>query len=63
FMVRLQQKDLRLVLDAAYENHTPLPTTALGHQLFSIIQGEGRGDDGTQSLARIFERMAGLESE
>ncbi|MEY3284908.1 MAG: hypothetical protein RIR86_2921 [Acidobacteriota bacterium] len=63
FMVRLQQKDLRLVLDAAYENHTPLPTTALGHQLFSVIQGEGRGDDGTQSLARIFERMAGLESE
>jgi 2-hydroxy-3-oxopropionate reductase len=63
FMVRLQQKDLRLVLDAAYENHTPLPTTALGHQLFSIVQGEGRGDDGTQSLARIFERMAGLESE
>ena len=63
FMVRLQQKDLRLVLDAAYENQTPLPTTALGHQLFSIIQGEGRGDDGTQSLARIFERMAGLESD
>lgn len=63
FMVRLQQKDLRLVLDAAYENQTPLPTTALGHQLFTVVQGEGRGDDGTQSLARIFERMAGIEIE
>lgn len=60
FMVKLQQKDLRLVLDAAYENHTPLPTTALGHQLFAIAEGEGRGDDGTQTLARIFERMAGI---
>ncbi|NDD62440.1 MAG: NAD(P)-dependent oxidoreductase [Acidobacteria bacterium] len=63
FMVRLQQKDLRLVLDAAYENHTPLPTTALGHQLFSILQSAGGGDDGTQSLARVFERMAGLTGE
>jgi len=63
FMVRLQQKDLRLVLDAAYDNHTPLPTTALGHQLFSILQGEGHGDDGTQSLARVFERMAGLSDQ
>lgn len=63
FMVRLQQKDLRLVLDAAYDNHTPLPTTALGHQLFSILQGAGRGDDGTQSLIRVFEQMAGLTTE
>lgn len=63
FMVRLQQKDLRLVMDAAYQNHTPLPTTALGHQLFSIVEGEGRGDDGTQTLARIFERMAGLPDQ
>lgn len=63
FMVRLQQKDLRLVLDAAYENHTPLPTTALGHQLFAVLQGAGQGEDGTQSLIRVFEQMAGLSSE
>lgn len=63
FMVRLQQKDLRLVLDAAYENKTPLPTTALGHQLFSVVEAQGRGDDGTQTLARVFESLAGLTSE
>jgi 2-hydroxy-3-oxopropionate reductase len=60
FMVRLQQKDLRLVLDAADANHTPLPTASLAHQLFAVVEAEGRGDDGTQSLLRVFERMAGL---
>ena len=61
FMVKLQQKDLRLVLDAANDNHTPLPAAALAHQMFAAVEAEGRGDDGTQSLVRIFERLAGLE--
>ena len=60
FMVKLQQKDLRLVLDAANRNHTPLPTAALAHQLLAAVEAEGRGDDGTQSLVRVFERLAGL---
>src|SRR5204862_3637048 len=63
FMVKLQQKDLRLVLDAANSNHTPLPAASLAHQMFAVIEAEGRGDDGTQSLLRIFEKMAGLEKE
>jgi 3-hydroxyisobutyrate dehydrogenase len=63
FMVRLQQKDLRLVLEAAFENRTPLPITALAQQLFGIVEAEGRGEDGTQSLARVFERMAGLPEQ
>jgi 3-hydroxyisobutyrate dehydrogenase len=63
FMVRLQQKDLRLVLDAADANHTPLPTASLAHQLFAVVEAEGRGDDGTQSLLRIFEKMAGINRD
>jgi 3-hydroxyisobutyrate dehydrogenase-like beta-hydroxyacid dehydrogenase len=63
FMVRLQQKDLRLVLDAADASHTPLPAASLAHQLFAAVEAEGRGDDGTQSLLRIFERMAGLAKQ
>ena len=63
FMVRLQQKDLRLVMGAANANHTPLPAASLAHQLLAIVEAEGRGDDGTQSLLRVFERMAGLEKE
>jgi 3-hydroxyisobutyrate dehydrogenase len=63
FMVKLQQKDLRLVLDAADANHTPLPSASLAHQLFAAVEAEGRGDDGTQSLLRVFERMAGLKKD
>ncbi|MGE0129790.1 MAG: NAD(P)-dependent oxidoreductase [Blastocatellales bacterium] len=63
FMVRLQQKDLRLVLDAANANHTSLPTASLAHQLLAAVEAGGRGDDGTQSLLRIFEKMAGIEKE
>src|SRR5262245_46383491 len=60
FMVRLQQKDLRLILDAANSGHTPLPAASLAHQLFAVVEAEGRGDDGTQSLLRVFEKMSGL---
>ncbi|MBK7600049.1 MAG: NAD(P)-dependent oxidoreductase [Acidobacteria bacterium] len=60
-MIRLMQKDLRLVMDSAYGSHTPIPSTALAHQLFSVVEAEGRGDDGTQSLARVFESMAGIK--
>jgi 3-hydroxyisobutyrate dehydrogenase len=63
FMVKLQQKDLRLVLDAANANHTSLPAAALAHQLFAVVEAEGRGDDGTQSLLRVFEKMASLNKE
>jgi len=60
FMVRLQQKDLRLVLDAASANRTPLPGAAMVHQLLAALEAEGHGDDGTQALVRLFERLAGL---
>jgi 3-hydroxyisobutyrate dehydrogenase-like beta-hydroxyacid dehydrogenase len=60
FMVKLQQKDLRLVMDAANAGHTPLPAASLASQLFAVVEAEGRGDDGTQSLLRVFEKMAGL---
>ncbi len=58
FMVDLMQKDLRLVLDAANESHTPLPGTALVSQLFQSIQAEGRGGDGTQALVDAIAKLA-----
>jgi 3-hydroxyisobutyrate dehydrogenase len=57
FMVDLMQKDLRLVLDAAHETHTPLPGTALVSQLFQAIQAEGRGTDGTQALVDAIAKL------
>lgn len=60
FMVKLQQKDLRLVLDSARSSHTPLPGASLAHQLFASLEAEGHGDDGTQSMVKVIERLAGL---
>ncbi len=61
FMVRLQQKDLRLVFEAAGSNHTALPGASLVHQLLTAVEADGGGDDGTQSLIRLIERMSGVE--
>lgn len=60
FMVKLLQKDLRLVLEAASELSVPLPGTAAVHQLYAALEAEGRGDEGTQALISVFERLAGL---
>jgi 3-hydroxyisobutyrate dehydrogenase-like beta-hydroxyacid dehydrogenase len=60
FMVKLLQKDLRLVMEAASELSVPLPGTAAVHQLYAALEAEGRGDEGTQALISVFERLAGL---
>ena len=61
FMVKLQQKDLRLVLGAASELGLGLPGTSLAHQLFNTIEAAGEGEEGTQALVKSLERMAGVE--
>ena len=62
FMVRLQQKDLRLILGAAQESHLSLPVTALVHQLFTSLEAGGSGGEGTQALVKVHERLAGIEA-
>lgn len=59
FMVRLQQKDLRLALAAAADVGAPLPATALVQQLFAAVEAQGGGDLGTQALLAAFEALAG----
>ncbi|HXK60781.1 MAG TPA: NAD(P)-dependent oxidoreductase [Acidobacteriota bacterium] len=60
FMVDLMQKDLRLVLETATANPTPLPATALVQQLFKSVQIQGLGREGTQALAKALEALAGI---
>jgi len=59
FMVRLQQKDLRLALAAAAGLGVPLPTTAVVHQLLGAVESRGGGRLGTQALAQALEILAG----
>ncbi|MGQ9699351.1 MAG: NAD-binding protein, partial [Armatimonadota bacterium] len=57
FMVKLQQKDLRLALEAAAEEDLPLPGTALVSQLFRAVEADGNGDLGTQALVLALEKL------
>jgi 2-hydroxy-3-oxopropionate reductase len=60
FMVKLQQKDLRLVMQAAAELGVSLPGAMLANQLFTAVEAEGGGDLGTQSLVKVTEKLANL---
>lgn len=62
FMVRLQQKDLRLILEAAREMRVPLPGTALVQQFYSSLEAAGLGNEGTQALLKVHERLAGVQA-
>jgi len=59
FMVDLQQKDLRLVLEYAEQIGQPLPGVALVKQLFAVLQAQGRGRDGTHALIDVIRQLAG----
>ncbi|MFN8542654.1 MAG: NAD(P)-dependent oxidoreductase [Candidatus Binatia bacterium] len=58
FMVRLQQKDLRMALGAAADLGVALPTTALVHQLLVAVEAHGGGALGTQALLTALEALA-----
>jgi len=57
FAIKHQQKDLAIVLKTARENQLPLPGVALVHQLLVALEAEGRGDDGTQALYTLYEKL------
>ena len=62
FMVRLQQKDLKLVLEAANDVKLALPGVSLAHQYFNIVERLGCADEGTQALIKAYEAQAGKEA-
>ncbi len=60
FMVRLQQKDLRLIMEAADERRVPLHTTAVARALLTALEAQGLGDEGTQAIIKAVEQQAGI---
>ncbi len=62
FMVRLQQKDLKLVMEAANDVKLALPGASLAHQFFNIVERLGCADEGTQALIKAYEAQAGKEA-
>jgi 3-hydroxyisobutyrate dehydrogenase len=61
FKVAHQRKDLRLALEAAEKLGLPLPGTGLVQQLFSALEAEGLGEEGTQALLKALEKLADTE--
>jgi 3-hydroxyisobutyrate dehydrogenase len=59
FAIKHQQKDLAIVLRTARENRIPLPGSALVHQLLVALEAAGEGDDGTQALYTLYEKLGG----
>ena len=61
FTIDLQQKDLRLALEAAHELGVPLMGTSLVHQLYQSLQRQGLGFEGNHALVKAIEKMSGVE--
>ncbi len=61
FTIDLQQKDLRLVLDAADGLGVPIPGTSLIFQLYRGLQERGLGSDGNHALVKALENLSGIE--
>ena len=61
FTIDLQQKDLRLALQAADAVGSPIPGTALVFQLYRALQNEGLGEEGNHALVKALEKMSGVE--
>jgi 3-hydroxyisobutyrate dehydrogenase-like beta-hydroxyacid dehydrogenase len=60
FAIDLQQKDLRLVLEAADTYGVPLLATSTVFQLYRTLQRAGLGAEGNHALVKAVEHLAGL---
>ena len=62
FMIKLQQKDLRLVIETAQKLNVSIPGTSLVSQLFASLLARNLGDEGTQALVKAHESLSGIEA-
>ncbi len=62
FMVKLIQKDLRIVQDLGRTAGLPLEGAALAQRYFADNESAGEGDLGTQAMYKALERRAGTRS-
>jgi len=61
FTIDLQQKDLRLVLEAADEVGAVMPGVSLVYQLYRSLQERGLGGEGNHALVKALENLTGHE--
>ena len=61
FTIDLQQKDLRLVLEAANEIGVPLLGTSTCFHLYRTLQKQGLGSEGNHALVKALENLSGVK--
>ncbi|MDX1448726.1 MAG: NAD-binding protein [Acidimicrobiia bacterium] len=61
FTIDLQQKDLRLVLEAADELGVPALGTSLAFHLYRSLQSQGLGSEGNHAMVKALEQMTGIQ--
>lgn len=61
FTIDLQQKDLRLVLQAADEFGVPLLGTSTCFHFYRTLQKRGLGEEGNHALLKAVENLSGVE--
>lgn len=62
FTIDLQQKDLRLALEAGDQFGTPMIATSLVFNLYRTLQQAGLGAEGNHALIKALEKLAGVEA-
>jgi 3-hydroxyisobutyrate dehydrogenase len=61
FTIDLQQKDVRLILEAADQLGVPALGTNLIFNLYRTLQARGLGHEGNHALVKALENLAGIE--
>ncbi|MCP4416400.1 MAG: NAD(P)-dependent oxidoreductase [Chloroflexi bacterium] len=61
FAIDLQQKDMRLVLEAADQLGVPMLGTSMVFNLYRSLQQQGLGAEGNHALVKALENLAGFE--
>lgn len=60
FTIDLQQKDLRLVLEAADQMGVPTLATSMIFNMYRTLQQQGLGGDGNHALIKALEKMTNI---
>lgn len=61
FSISLQQKDLRLILEAGRELKIPLLASSLVANLYATLEARGLGGEGNHALVKALEQLSNIE--
>ncbi|MFO7925624.1 MAG: NAD(P)-dependent oxidoreductase [Halobacteriota archaeon] len=62
FFAEYQYKDLRIATDAGEAFGSPMPQTALVHELYKTMVQNGMGRDDNSGVMQVYERLSGSEA-